>query len=193
MAVDLGVSITLRDTSGPSRCNQSKIDSRLWDAMLEVVPREGVEVELQSNLPIGKGMGSSAALSIALIRAIAKREHETYSLEQELELGHRIETHFHGTPSGLDHTVSAMGKGIYYRNAPTGTIIHPFSLPTLKMVVVDSGTSGSTIEMVNMVHKSLIHSTNRQTIDEIGILTNKIYEELTGDEYKPVDGERHIK
>ena len=84
MAINLGVSITLRDSSGRSRCNQSKIDHRLWDAMLEVVPEEGVEVELESNLPIGKGMGSSAALSIALIRAIAKREQN--SLEQELEL-----------------------------------------------------------------------------------------------------------
>ena len=73
-----------------------------------------------------------------------------------------------------------MGKGIYYRNAPTGTIIHPFSLPTLKLVVVDSGTSASTIEMVNMVQKSMIHSKTKETVDEIGILTNKIYEELTG-------------
>ncbi len=179
MAMNLGVSITLKRINGASKLLNESVDHRLWNAMLEVVPPTGVSVHLESTLPMGKGMGSSAALSIALIRAMGELQGKTYSLTQQIELGHRIETHFHGTPSGLDHTVSVLGKGILYQKTSTTPNITPFNIPILNLLAVDSGTQGNTLQMVEQVRNAMSPTQNR-IIEHIGSISRDIFQELTG-------------
>ncbi len=65
---------------------------------------EPLAVRASGDLPLGVGFGSSAAFSVAMVRALAAFTKKTLS-NQELSdfalVGERI---FHGTPSGLDHT-----------------------------------------------------------------------------------------
>lgn len=145
LAVDRGTTVTLTEREGPTRVDVTHPDGRLLQAILAILPPHGVGVHLETNLPIGRGMGSSAALAVALIRARADLEGRAANFSECHRDGFIIERIFHGTPSGVDHTVSAMGGGISYRS---GQPIQPLPLPPLTLVVMDTGVAGDTAQMV---------------------------------------------
>lgn len=65
------------------------------------------EISITSDAPIGVGLGSSAALTVALTRAIflfVEKEIETQLI---WERAHALEKIFHKTPSGIDTGISA--------------------------------------------------------------------------------------
>lgn len=71
---------------------------------------------IQSDIPIGRGLGSSAAFSVAAVAAFL----EFYTgkeFEKEIinNLAYEIEKRFHKNPSGIDNTASCFGGLIYYR------------------------------------------------------------------------------
>ena len=70
MAVDRGMTVNLVEREGPTRLDEVWIDDdRLQSALDAVLPPEGIGVRLENSLPIGRGMGSSAALAVALAKA----------------------------------------------------------------------------------------------------------------------------
>ena len=179
MAVNLGVTARVERYDGPSRLFTFPDDILLWNAIQEVVPQDGFKVAFESTLPFGKGMGSSAALSIALIRAYHIAISKKITLEEELHLGLQMEQHFHGSPSGIDHSTSALGTGILFRKGPPADI-QPLTLPPLQLLIIDSGTKGNTKEMVDLVRKNQNqHST---TIDDIGQCSQNIVHALQQNE-----------
>ena len=54
------------------------IDQRLKDAVFHIIPQHGWEVKIRSHIPFSSGMGSSAALGIALLRAWTKSQNEDW-------------------------------------------------------------------------------------------------------------------
>jgi hydroxymethylglutaryl-CoA reductase len=73
-----------------------------------------VRVTLDGELPLGVGLGSSAAFAVALLRALADHRGQPIVGSDLLEGALAIERVFHGTPSGLDHTVVAQGGCLRY-------------------------------------------------------------------------------
>jgi len=59
-----------------------------------------------------------------------------------------IERVFHGNPSGVDHAVSSRGGALRYRRSPAGPVLEALDLPSLSLVVLDSGEAGDTGQMV---------------------------------------------
>jgi mevalonate kinase len=103
-------------------------------------------LDLDTDLPIGRGMGSSAALADALVRADARHRGETLGFDALFERAFAVERVFHGNPSGVDHGVSLTGGVVrYLRAGPTFTRL---AAPTWRLVVLDSGVAGDTAEMV---------------------------------------------
>jgi len=146
LAVDRGTTVTLTRRSGPTGIDAAPFsDARLASVLAAVLPAEGIGVRIETALPVGRGMGSSAALAVALIRARASLAGRTAGFEECYRDGFIIERVFHGNPSGVDHTVSAMGGGVRYRR---GQPIEPLNLPPLTLVVMDTGIAGNTAEMV---------------------------------------------
>lgn len=78
---------------------------------------------VDTHLPFGCGLGSSAALSVALIRSI----HRFWQLDlppaKEQGLAFELERIFHGNPSGVDHTVISSGGMICYRKTHESSFI----------------------------------------------------------------------
>ncbi len=64
-------------------------------------------VQIQSNVPMACGLGSSAALTGALARTLA----QDASPQTIWHMAHQAEQHFHGQPSGVD-TALALGNGL---------------------------------------------------------------------------------
>jgi hydroxymethylglutaryl-CoA reductase len=72
-----------------------------------------------ADLPAGVGLGSSAALSVALIRALAKFAGRSLSDALVCARAFEIEKIFHGFPSGIDNTVVTYGGLITFRRDNT--------------------------------------------------------------------------
>lgn len=64
--------------------------------------KSGIRISVSSEIPIGSGFGSSAALIIALLRALHKFFHIPVVDHVFLEIAHEIEHLYHGKSSGVD-------------------------------------------------------------------------------------------
>jgi hydroxymethylglutaryl-CoA reductase len=88
------------------------------------LPLEGFEVSVHSDLPVAVGLGSSAAFSVALIRALG--HFFGHRLDAPTVCGHAFELEklFHGFPSGIDNTVATYGGAIAFkRNASVRPLV----------------------------------------------------------------------
>ena len=79
---------------------------------------KGIQLVVSSNLPSSSGVSSSAALEIALLRAINKIENQNLSQIKLAKLAQKIEHNFIGTKCGLmDQMVVSCGnmnKAMYF-------------------------------------------------------------------------------
>lgn len=149
IAVNRGMTVTLTERTGPTGLDVPAIDDpRLQDALIAVLPEVGWGVQIESTLPIGRGMGSSAALAVALARASLSAQGLPETGGSIDDLAMKVERVFHGNPSGIDQTVCARGGAIRFERGPNGPAYESVDLPHLPIVVIDSGSSGNTAEMV---------------------------------------------
>jgi mevalonate kinase len=158
MAVDRGTTVRLTPRPGTLEARGDIVDDRLIPALRTVLPADGWQVDIATDLPVGRGMGSSAALAVALIRAESASRGHTPSVDEVFERAFAVERVFHGNPSGLDHAVSARGGLLRYRRGPPPSF-EPLPLPSWRLVVLDSGVAGDTKQLVAGV------ASRRPTVD----------------------------
>ena len=76
-----------------------------------------VRIEVFPNVPRAMGLGGSAAMAVAIIRALDMHFKIGLSDAQVNELAFNCEKVAHGTPSGIDNTVATYGKFVLYKRA----------------------------------------------------------------------------
>ena len=110
-----------------------------------------LQIKISSNIPVASGLGSGAAVSVALIRALSASLGRSLSEDIVNQLAFETEKLHHGTPSGIDNTVITFAQPVYYvKNLPVAT----FSVGTpFTLVIADSGKSAATRESVGDVRK----------------------------------------
>jgi mevalonate kinase len=74
-----------------------------------------LDVKIKSDIPIGSGMGSSAAFAVAISMAILKKTGKGYDLKKIGDLAYELEKKYHGNPSGVDIAISTYGGVLWYR------------------------------------------------------------------------------
>ena len=102
--------------------------------------KDRLDIRLHSNIPMGCGLGSSAASILSLLRAMGHYFrvefrpdwYYTYSLEAE-----RMQ---HGFPSGVDSYISIHGGAARFQDGRAERI----PLPRLPMALVNTGTPDTT-------------------------------------------------
>ncbi len=105
-----------------------------------------LEVEIRSSIPVARGMGSGAAVTAAIIRALAQAQNSPLPLPIQLALIHRVETLYHGTPSGIDGQVIGCERPLWFvRNQPPE---YPIIQGPFHFLIADSGPSPPTREVV---------------------------------------------
>ncbi|MDG2107098.1 MAG: hydroxymethylglutaryl-CoA reductase, degradative [Woeseiaceae bacterium] len=72
-------------------------------------------INVSSNLPRGMGLGSSAAIAVAITRAIALCIGADIDDERVNAIAYACEKLTHGNPSGLDNTLSCYGKPMLFQ------------------------------------------------------------------------------
>jgi mevalonate kinase len=108
---------------GAERGDIAELLARMWKTVQPEGPHPGFSVHIESSVPRGVGFGSSAALCVALARsllAVAGYKRDRTEIEQAWTLAHEGERFFHGTPSGVDTGISALGGTVVLRPRPPG-------------------------------------------------------------------------
>jgi mevalonate kinase len=127
-----------------------------------------LEISITSTIPVASGLGSGAAVSVALIRALALHLAYPITNEQVNVIVFETEKLHHGTPSGIDNTVITYNKPVYFiKGQPIETfkVGKPFTL-----VIGDTGVPALTKESVADVRLLWIKNKYKfeETFDEIG-------------------------
>jgi mevalonate kinase len=126
---------------------------------------DDVEVALQAEirLPSGAGMGSSAALGVAVLRALDEARGEQRPDEDVYQRSLAWERVFHGNPSGVDNAMATYGGvAIFSRGAPLRRLGRAAGGPPprsparrIRLLAGDSGSPSSTKLMVDSVAHQL--------------------------------------
>jgi mevalonate kinase len=85
---------------------------------LGISPFPPLDIHITSSIPVASGLGSGAAVSVALIRALAAHLGRPLSDEQVSAFAFEIEKLHHGTPSGIDNTVITYARPVYFIKHP---------------------------------------------------------------------------
>lgn len=146
---------------------------------IEIAGGDGaVGVEVESELPIGSGLGSSAAVSAATIKAVREYLGKPVEKDELFKLTMECEKIAHGNPSGIDPATVVYGGLIAFRK---GQPLERLGISKpLNLLLVDSGRpEESTKEMVELV----VNSQNKEMIiNKIGKLVEKIKDKLVAGE-----------
>lgn len=114
----------------------------------------GAKVAFGGDLPRSVGLGSSAALSVALVKACAAASGCLLSDGQTLERAMDVERSFHGNPSGLDHTVSYTGKILrFVRGVPFSEVRLARPMDAVVWVVSPRGSAKERIARISEMAK----------------------------------------
>ncbi len=104
---------------------------------------KGADFSIQSNIPLGKGVSSSAALEVATMKALAAAFGISFSRTELPTLAQRVENQIVGAPCGLmDQLTSYFGKSGYLLPITCQPdILHqPISIPNeIQFIGIDSG------------------------------------------------------
>ena len=79
---------------------------------------ESLTIDVEPRVPRAMGLGGSAALAVAIIRALDQAYTLKLSDERVNELAFECEKSAHGTPSGIDNTVATFGQPLWYQRGP---------------------------------------------------------------------------
>jgi mevalonate kinase len=119
---------------------------RAFRAIVDCVPGSWL-VEASAEIPPGGGLGCSAALGVAISRALVPG----VSIERACELAMGWERIFHGNPSGIDAAVSARGGCLLFEKGKPISNVRVGG--ELTLCIGNTGISSGTRAMVEGVAK----------------------------------------
>ncbi|MBY0278441.1 mevalonate kinase, partial [Candidatus Binatia bacterium] len=152
--LDRGVEVTITPCDELPALDDRVVAAVQLAARLLGLPETGFGVRITGDLPIGMGLGSSAALAVALLRALAVSADLDLSPETIAVHAHDIERLFHGTPSGVDSTAATHGGLLWFQAGPPAHH-ERLRLPggSLPLVVVLSRTVHATAKTVGSLRE----------------------------------------
>jgi len=143
-----------------------------------VSPFPSLDIRISSTIPVASGLGSGAAVTVALVRALSLHLNHPMTDEEVNAFAYEIEKLHHGTPSGIDNTVVTHARPVYFIKHPpspggrgaggeveTFTVGQPFTI-----VIGDTGISAPTKDSVADVRRLWMNDKARwETVfDKIG-------------------------
>jgi len=153
IAPDLGSNILLSDANANDAVAAVVVQLQSA-AQLQELP--DLTITVSSQIPIASGLGSGAAITAAVIRALATHLGLSHLLSDEWvsDQTYEIEKIHHGTPSGIDNTVVAYERPVYFVRQQPRNRIEPFTVAQpLRLLVADTGIRSNTKDVVGDVRR----------------------------------------
>ena len=147
IATAIGRRLEVRIRRGGTR--RLSDDAKLEEAVVVAARELGLDaaaltIEVRSDIPPACGLGSSAALSVALIRALADLAGLAPPADDVRRHASRVEDVFHGTASGVDVTASWDGHVVWFERGEPPRIERLALREPFDLVVALSGEVRST-------------------------------------------------
>lgn len=158
--IDLRVSVSVIPSASEGSHPLKKIIEPILKNYFKLKKIPPYKLDVSSQIPIGAGLGSSAAVSSAYIGALLTFLKIKWDKPLLNELAYEAEKVFHGNPSRGDNSTVVYGGLVWFRKeTPEVKIIQPlqFTIPSKlakNFVIINTGKpKESTKEMVEMVSK----------------------------------------
>jgi mevalonate kinase len=147
-------------------------------ATMQIERPPALRLVVSSTIPIAAGLGSGAAVSVAIARALSAFLGHPLADEQVSEVAFRVDQKHHGTPSGIDNTVITYAQPVFFiRGQPFQRldVAQPFTV-----VIGNTGISSPTGAAVGDVRRQW--ESNREKFeglfDAIGAIANTARERI---------------
>jgi len=134
-------------------------------------------LDINSTVPVARGMGSSAAVAIAITRAFFSWKEEYLDQQTLLFFANYAEKIAHGNPSGMDAAAASSKEPIFFEHKQFTTF--PMNIDAY-LLVADTGVLGQTRAAVKSVSQRLqtFHKETSAIIQDLGLLTEQAKEAI---------------
>jgi len=133
----------------------------------------GMRIEVFPEVPRSMGLGGSAAMAVAIVRALDKHFELGLTDEDVNRLAFESEKVAHGSPSGMDNAVACYGRPLVFRPGDP-PLIEPLNIRTpIPAVIGMTGYEGLTAKTVGRVREAWRQDTKlyERIFDQIDALT----------------------
>jgi mevalonate kinase len=115
------------------------------------LPAPWARLMITSDIPVASGLGSGAAVSTAIVRVLAAAAGRTLNPGEISRLVFEVERIYHGTPSGVDNTVIAYERPVWFRREREPDLLR-IGAP-VHLLLADSGVRSETRSAVGGVRE----------------------------------------
>ncbi len=188
LAVDLRMTISVRE-SRFNTLNGEKIDFRRQPHLKYLTRdiRHAIDVRTESMIPVGSGLGSSAALSAAMALALDELHRGSMDEKDLVEEAYGAELFAQGNGSPMDASACVHGGGVAI-NLPSADSRHLWTIergerrwsvsdvdvPNMTFVIGNTGVKAPTGPLVDKVRRFINHSSfAADIIDDIEATTTE--------------------
>ncbi len=150
------------------------------EATLNYVERNdsGISVNVECDIPVAAGLGSSASTTVAIISAVAESQGVKLDRREIFKIAFIPENFLHGKPSGVDQAACIYGGMIQFTRPASVT---PVQVKTNPMILVcDTGIHHATKTLVGaVVEKSERERADFQEhLEEVGEISSRVVKAL---------------
>ncbi|MDD5337015.1 MAG: mevalonate kinase [Candidatus ainarchaeum sp.] len=132
----------------------SHVDANLLAGLDAIKNAMGIKdnfvIRIKSEIPVASGLGSSAAVSVAFVRALSEEYKLNLSDEKVNAYAFEAEKVYHGNPSGMDNNLAMCGGAIIFQKKPEGASITPLRIgkPMNLVIGVTGKKKKSTAQLI---------------------------------------------
>lgn len=189
----VGIKTTINDIEGPIRIESACYTGLLKDAQKAIpglkyliektlehlnIPTKNLEIMIDSSIPAQRGLGSSASVSVSVVRSLFNKYDQELDNKTLSDLVFLAETIHHNNPSGLDATVIIEESFISFEKDKG--LKHIDSNLKGYLIVADTGMFGNTKESVSNVQERLKREPEKtkEAIDNLGKLSEEAIHDI---------------
>ncbi len=138
-----------------------------------------VRLDVDCEIPVGAGLGSSAATTVAIIAAATRAHGVQLEREEVCEIAFAPESYLHGNPSGVDQAACTYGGILQFSKPDKVTPLRLGRMPVI--VVCDTGIHRSTKGLVGAIMKRSKSEVEffREHVDEASRISKAAVRALT--------------
>ena len=126
------------------------IREAMFQTLKHLNKHDSFSFTITSTIPPERGMGSSAAVAVSVIRSLFDYYEYPYTMDELTELISHSEKIAHGNPSGIDGAAASGSQPLFFiKGEPLQTF--PMDLKHAFLIVADTGIKGQTREAVQDV------------------------------------------
>ena len=186
---DLGIKGCIDFNSGAIISDSPKkgILKYILESIKKVHDGSGIDINIDVNIPIGGGLGSSAAVTVATIAAVSAYNELDLKEEEIAKYAHEVELVVQKSASPLDTTISTYG-GLIYLETNAEDIVQlniDYDIPVVIGYTDTRGDTGKLVEAVR-IRRDIYPEIINPVINSIELITEEAKQAILENDKKRV-------